>query len=372
MFILIAPDKFKGSLTAREAAEAIHKGFRNIFPEASYKLLPLADGGEGIIGAFREAAGGDIRSATVRDALNRDVQADWLLLDDGTAVIESSQANGLWRIAANERDVPRSSSYGVGQLLKAAAEAGAKSIIVGIGGSATNDAGIGIAAALGFRFLDENGAALEPIPLNFPRIASIASASLPKLPPIRVACDVENPLLGPRGATRVYGPQKGIAPEGLASAEAGHLHFSRLCAGHFGTHFEETPGAGAAGGVGYGLMTFCSATLESGFDCIAAALGVEALIAKADLVITAEGALDSQTLEGKTPYGVARLARRHGVPAYAFAGRLADEELLHQHFQGIASIANAPMSLEQAMADAPRLLELAATRLAHTLASAHR
>lgn len=372
MFIVIAPDKFKGSLSGSQAAGAIHRGFLKVFPEAAYHLVPLADGGEGILNAFQEAVGGECREATVADALGRPVSAFWQLLEDGTAVIESSQANGLWRIAASERDVPRSSSYGVGQLLKAAAEAGAKSIIVGIGGSATNDAGIGIAAALGCRFLDENGAVLEPIPLNFPRIASIASDSLPKLPPIRVACDVENPLLGPRGATRVYGPQKGIAPEDLASAEAGHLHFSRLCAGHFGTHFEETPGAGAAGGIGYGLMTFCSATLESGFDCIAAALGVEALIAKADLVITAEGSLDSQTLEGKTPYGVARLARRHGVPAYALAGRLADEELLHEHFQGIASITNAPMSLEQAIADAPRLLELAATRLAHTLASASR
>lgn len=368
MFILIAPDKFKGSLTAREAAEAIRAGFRKIFPNASYELLPLADGGEGIIEAFREATGGEIRSATVRDALHRDVQAHWLLLDDGTAVIESSQANGLWRIAENERDVARSSTCGVGQLIREAIANGASRIIIGIGGSATNDAGLGLAASLGCRFLDASGNALEAIPRNIPRIATIDSSALISLPPIRVACDVSNPLLGSRGATRIYGPQKGLLLEDLESAEAAHSHFAEICDGHFKTDFAEIPGAGAAGGLGYGLMTFCGAALESGFDCIAGALGAEPLISKADLVITAEGSLDSQTLEGKTPFGISKLARKHGIPVYALAGRLADEDLLHAHFDGIASIVNAPMSLEQAIANAPHLLEMAATRLAHILA----
>ncbi|QTN34174.1 glycerate kinase [Akkermansiaceae bacterium] len=368
MHILIAPDKFKGSLTGRVAAQAIRDGFAKVFPDAAYILLPLADGGEGILDAFRDASD-DVKPAgtTVSDALGRDVEASWLLMADGTAIIESSQANGLWRIAENERDVQRSSTFGVGQLLLAAASAGASRIIVGIGGSATNDAGIGLASALGCRFLDESGNNLDAIPLNFPRITSIDSSGLRKLPPIRVACDVSNPLLGPRGATRVYGSQKGLPPEAMESAEAGLSRFAEICGAHFGTRFQETPGAGAAGGLGYGLMTFCSASLESGFDCIAGALGAEKLIALAGLVITAEGSLDSQTLEGKTPHGVSKLARKHGVPVYALAGRLADEELLHGHFDGIASIMNSPMTLEQAIESAPQLLELAATRLAHTL-----
>ena len=155
-------------------------------------------------------------------------------------------------------------------------------------------------------------------------------------------------------------------PEDLAGAEDAHSHFARICSEHFGTDFEETPGAGAAGGLGYGLMTFCGATLESGFDCVARVLGAEALISKADLVVTGEGSLDSQTLEGKTLFGISKLARKHSVPVYAFAGRLADEDLLHAHFDGIASIVNSPMTLEQAIANAPLLLERAATRLAHT------
>lgn len=372
MLIVIAPDKFKGSLTGREAAQAIHNGFAKVFPDATYVLLPMADGGEGILDALRNAAAGKTKETTVSDALGRPVKASWLHLDDGTAIIESSQANGLWRIKESDRTVPRSSTFGVGQLILEAASAGASGIIVGIGGSATNDAGIGLAAALGCRFLDAMGKPVEALPINIPRISSIDSTDLRKTPPIRVACDVSNPLLGLRGATRVYGPQKGLPPQAIDSAEADHQRFAGLCGDHFGTRFEETPGAGAAGGLGYGLMTFCAATMESGFDCIAGALGAETRISKADLVITAEGCLDAQTLEGKTPYGVAKLARKHGVPVYAFAGCLADEELLHDHFDGIASLVNSPMTLEQAVADAHRLLELAATRLAHTLARAKR
>jgi glycerate kinase len=372
VLIVIAPDKFKGSLTGREAAEAIRDGFARVFPTATYELLPLADGGEGILDAFREAVGGETRGTAVSDALGRRVSASWLLLDDGTAVIESSQANGLWRILENDRDTPRSSTYGVGELLMEAASAGATQIIVGIGGSATNDAGIGLAAALGCRFLDADGNPLNPIPANIPRISSIDSSGLHKLPPIRVACDVSNPLLGSRGATRVYGPQKGLPPEGIVPAEAAHSHFATLCGKHFGTCNEEIPGAGAAGGLGFGLMTFCGATLESGFDCIAGTLGAESLISKADIVVTAEGSLDSQTLEGKAPYGVSRLARKHGVPVYALAGRIADREILLAHFDGIASIMDSPVTLEQAIAEAPQFLESTATRLAGIIAQADR
>ena len=372
MHILIAPDKFKGSLSGKQAAEAIERGFSKVFPNASYRLLPLADGGEGILEAFREIGDAETFESLVNDALGREVGASWLVSRDGsvsTAVIESSQANGLWRIPEWERNLPRSSSFGVGQLIREASSVGVEKIFIGIGGSATNDAGLGIAAALGCRFLDSAGNPVEPVPENFQEIASIDSSEMIPLSPVTVACDVENPLLGPHGATRVYGPQKGLLPADTEAAEAGLNHFSKITNAHFQTDFTAVPGAGAAGGLGYGLMTFCGATLESGFNCIANALQAEAHVSKADLVITAEGSLDSQTLEGKTPIGVSRLARKHGIPVYAFAGRLADEELLQQHFNGIASITNSPMTLDYAIANASQLLELAAARLAHTLES---
>lgn len=368
--IVIAPDKFKGSLTGRQAAEAIRNGFARVFPAATFGLHPLADGGEGILDAFQQAVSGTLREATALDANGREITAQWLLAEINgckTAVIESSQAIGLWRIAPDERDLSRASSFGVGQLILAAAREGVDEIIIGLGGSATNDAGLGLAAALGHRFLDIKGDIVDPVPANIPAIASIDSSGALPLPETTVACDVENPLLGPRGATRVYGFQKGLKPDEMESAEAAHAHLAALARTHFKTSFDETPGAGAAGGLGFGLMTFCGATLASGFDCIAHALHAGEKISAADLVITAEGSLDHQTLEGKTPHGVSKLARKHNIPVYALAGRLADEDLLHQHFDGIASIVNSPMTLEEAIANAPLLLEQAATRLAHTI-----
>jgi glycerate 2-kinase len=368
--IVIAPDKFKGSLTAAEAAAAIRAGFARVFPEATFDLLPLADGGEGILEAFsRSASETETHAATVKNALGRKVRAEFIL-SGKTAVIESSQANGLYLIPSSERDITRANTFGVGQLILAAIAAGAEHILIGIGGSATNDAALGLAAALGCRFLDPDGNEVEPIPANIPRIARIVSSEMPPLPPITVACDVANPLLGERGATRVYAPQKGLLPGQAEETEAALRHLADLANAHFQTDFTETPGAGAAGGLGYGLMTFCGAKLESGFRCIAGALGAEEKIAAADLVVTAEGSLDAQTLEGKTPHGVSRLARKHGIPVYALAGRLADEEILMPHFDGIASIINAPMPLEEAVANAPELLEKAAARLAHTIRSA--
>ncbi len=370
MHIVIAPDKFKGSLTAIEAAAAIRAGFARIFPEATFDLLPLADGGEGLLEAFsRGDSDAETHAVTVKNALGRDVRAEFLF-SGNTAVIESSQANGLYLIPLADRDITRSSTFGVGQLILAAIAAGAENILIGIGGSATNDNALGLAAALGCDFLDSEGQKVDPIPVNIPRIARIDSSEMASLPPITVACDVANPLLGERGATRIYGPQKGLLPGQAEEMESAIRHLADLANEHFRTDFTETPGAGAAGGLGYGLMTFCKARLESGFHCIAKSLGAEERIAAADLVITAEGSLDAQTLEGKTPHGVSCLARKHGKPVYALAGRLADEEILLPHFDGIASLINAPMTLEEAIAHAPDLLEKAAARLAHTIRSA--
>ena len=369
--IVIAPDKFKGSLTAMEVAAAIRAGFTRIFPEATFDLLPLADGGEGILEAFsRSVCAVEKYTITVKNALGQEVSAEFILYGK-TAVIESSQANGLYLIPPTDRDITRANTFGVGQLILAAIAAGAEKILIGIGGSATNDAALGVAAALGCRFLDSDGKAVEPIPANILRIVAIDSSKMPALPPIVVACDVANPLLGERGATRVYGPQKGLLTQQVDATEISLRHLASLTNAHFQTDFTGTPGAGAAGGLGYGLMTFCGAKLESGFQCIAAVLGAEGKIAAADLVVTAEGSLDAQTLEGKTPHGVSQLARKHNIPIYALAGRLADEELLLPHFDGFASLVNAPMTLEQAIANAPALLEKAAVRLAHTIRSAN-
>lgn len=365
--IVIAPDKFKGSLTAIEASASIRAGFARIFPEATFDLLPLADGGEGILEAFsRGVSDAETHAVTVKNALGRDVCAEFLL-SGKSAVIESSQANGLYLIPPSDRDITRSSTFGVGQLILAAIAAGAESILIGIGGSATNDAAMGLAAALGCVFLDADGNKVDAIPANIARIAGIDSSEMTPLPPITVACDVANPLLGVRGATRVYGPQKGLLPGQADEMEASLRRLAGLADAHFGTDFSETPGAGAAGGLGYGLMTFCKARLESGFQCIAKSLGAEERIAAADLVVTAEGSLDAQTLEGKTPHGVSQLARKHRKPVYALAGRIADEETLLPHFDGIASLVSAPMTLEEAIANAPKLLENAAARLAHTI-----
>jgi glycerate kinase len=370
MRILIAPDKFKGSLSAKEAAEAIARGFGQVFPKSICHLLPLADGGEGLLDAFQENGNFSLKESTVRDALGRPATALWLIKQDAsgrTAIIESSQANGLWRITSPDRNPARSSTYGVGQLVREAISTKANQILIGIGGSATNDAGIGLAAALGCVFLNKSGDPLEPVPENFLEIASIDSTGLIALPTIRVACDVKNPLLGSRGATRVYGPQKGIPPEKLDQAEAGLLHVAKIAATHFQKDDSEHPGAGAAGGLGFGLMTFCGATLESGFDCIAETLHAAEQIAKADLVITGEGSLDAQTLEGKTPMGVSQLARKYGIPIYALAGKISDEDQLREHFDGMESILKPGLSLEEAIANAPALLEQAAKRLAESI-----
>ncbi len=365
--IVIAPDKLKESLTAIETAAAIQAGFTRIFPEATFDLVPLADGGEGILEAFsRGVSDAENHAVPVKNALGHEVRAEFIL-SGKTAVIESSQANGLYLIPMTDRDISRANTFGVGQLILSTVAAGAEKILIGIGGSATNDAGLGLAAALGCVFLDANDQEIEPVPANILRITRIDSSMMPPLPPITVACDVSNPLLGERGATRVYAPQKGLLPEQADETEAALRYLAHLANAHFQTDFTETPGAGAAGGLGYGLMTFCKANLESGLDCIAKAIGAEERIAAADLVVTAEGSLDRQTLEGKTPFGVSRLARKHGKPVYAIAGRLADEELLFPHFDGIASLVNAPMTLEEAIANAPDLLEKAAARLAHTI-----
>ncbi|WP_411828020.1 glycerate kinase [Luteolibacter sp. AS25] len=369
--IVIAPDKFKGALTGSEAASAIQAGFAKFFPDAKYTLLPLADGGEGIIEAFSKGTDSfhTRKTVTVQDALRRAVETEFLFIKYPvkTAVIESANANGLWRISSEDRDIGKSSTFGVGQLIREAIGMSVRRIIIGIGGSATNDAGIGMAAALGYRFLDTGGNEVDPIPANFLSIAKIDATDVISLPEITVACDVGNPLLGEQGATAIYGPQKGLLPEEAETSEAALAHVARIIYRELGTDFKESSGAGAAGGLGFGLMSFCNARLECGFDCVASAVGAEEIISCADFVVTAEGSLDAQTLNGKVPFGIAKLARKHRAPVYALAGRVVDDEQLFDFFDGISTILNGPMSTEEAIANAPKILESGAARLAHQI-----
>jgi glycerate kinase len=383
MRVLIAPDKFKGSLSAAQAADALAKGWREGWPIGKplmIERLPVADGGEGTAEAIHDALAGRWVTHAVRDPIGRTVEGRYAVVErpDGErlAVLEMSSASGFSLVQGNDRDLLRGNTFGTGQLLAHALREGADRIIVGIGGSATNDGGIGLAAALGFRFLDAEHRKLEPTPEHLPKLAYIQSPTdaLPAVP-VNVACDVKNPLLGPRGATRVYGPQKGLRD----AAEAAHLELglarlADVAARTFGWDHRDTPGAGAAGGLGFGLMTFCGAELRPGFDLVASLLGLEAAVVRADLVLTGEGSLDGQTLEGKAPAGVAALARRLGRPVIAFGGRIEEAARagLRTCFDELVALSDVEPKLTQAqrMAREPELLCRHAARLAARVAAA--
>jgi glycerate kinase len=319
MRVLIACDKFKGSMSAGEACRAVARGLGAAW---SVDLCPISDGGEGFVDALAVGSGSRRVSVAAGDALGRPVEAPIGLLGDPsapTAVIEMSAASGLWRIRAAERDIRRATTVGTGEMMRRAVEDfGASRLLVGIGGSATNDGGAGMAHALGVRFLDGHGAPLDPWPAALARLESIDESARIELPEVVVACDVDNPLLGERGASVVFGPQKGADPEDVLFLDD---VLERLVAASDGEHWAARPGAGAAGGLGFGLMRFAGARLVSGFELVADALDLAARISRVDLVVTGEGSLDAQTLGGKGPGGVAGLAARAGVPVVAVCGR---------------------------------------------------
>lgn len=347
MKILIACDKFKGSLSALEACEAIAAGL----PDHECELCPIADGGEGFADALLAATSGKKIMAQCRDAVGREVAAEYALLDDGSAVIEMSAASGLWRIEEEERDPLYANTYGTGQLMRHAIEhSKATRLLIGIGGSATNDAGVGMAEALCAKFLEENGQPAMTIPEEFLKITSIDLSGLIALPPITVACDVSNPLLGPNGATAIFGPQKGASSESLPQLENALEHIATLLkADH------DFPGAGAAGGLGFGLKTFCQAELVSGFDLVAQALNLEEKIAAADIVITGEGSLDAQSLDGKGPIGLAKLARAAGKKTIGIAGQVSEEA--KPEFDETHALTDLTLPLETLISEAKPLLE---------------
>src|ERR1700730_6548930 len=367
MKILIAPDKFKGSLSAREVAENIAAGLREVLPQAKIDIVPMADGGEGTAEVVCSALGGSWMKCKVPDPLGREIEARYAFIDDQKlAVMEMSEAAGMWRVAENERDPLRASTLGVGEMLLDAAQRGAREIIIGLGGSATNDGGGGMARKLGFGFFagdkELTGAVTELLELT--RIERPKDLSLPK---ITAAADARKTLLGEKGAPRECGPQKGGTPDRIDTLERALTKLANVVAKELGVDYRDEPGAGAAGGLGFGLMSFCGAKIRTGFDVVAEAVGLESKMKDVDLVITGEGSLDRQTLEGKTPAGVAGLARKLGKHVFAFVGRATEDRQVREMFDGVYQNARAGMSVEENMKRAADLLRDNARQLAKNL-----
>lgn len=367
MHILIAPDKFKGSLSALAAAEAIARGFRAVWPGATMDLAPIADGGEGFAEALASALGAEWVKVRSVDAIGRPIDARYAWLrGEKLAVIEMSEASGLWRIAPEDRDPLRADTFGTGLLLADAIARGAERVLIGIGGSATTDGGAGLARALGCRFVNRDGVEYRPTPGTLALLERIERPSSLRLPEIVAACDVQNPLLGVRGAARVYGPQKGADADRVEDLERAMVRLADVCAASFGKDHRDTPGAGAAGGLGFGLLTFCDATIRPGFDIIAETAHLEDRIAAADLIVTGEGRLDDQTLDGKGPVGVAALARKHDKRVIGFAGSVTPAAERAGLFDTLVPIADG-LPLADAMRDAAVLLEHASQRAARLI-----
>ncbi|HMK35680.1 MAG TPA: glycerate kinase [Desulfomonilaceae bacterium] len=373
MKILVAPNALKGSVSAIEAAERIERGLKRSGLEMVLDLMPIADGGDDTMEVLT-ASGGTIHEVQVLDPLGRPITAHFGILADGrTAVVEMARASGLKLLEPSERNPLKTSTYGTGQLIAAAVKNGARRVIVGIGGSATNDGGVGCAIALGLRVLDETGMEVPGEGGSLARARRMDTEHMmPELrdTEIMIACDVDNPLLGPRGASAVFGPQKGATPEQVTELEANLSHFFGLVAQTLGTDVRHRPCAGAAGGLGGGLMTFLGGRPRSGIDLVLDYLNFQTRVSGIDLVITAEGRMDVQTLGGKGPLGIAKRAWEHGVPTIALAGSIGEGEnqLVAAGFRGIFPIVPGPMSLEEAMKRGGELLESAAERVGRLLA----
>ena len=370
MKIVIAPDSFKDSLSAEGVADAIAAGFAQVLPQAQLVRCPMADGGEGTMEAIVAACAGELRSQRVRGPLGEAVEAGWGWLGDShTAIIEMATASGLQLLTLGQRDACRSSTYGTGQLISAALDAGARRIILAIGGSATNDAGSGMLRALGLQLFDAENQPLAEGGLALSRLARIDVSALDsRLAEVQleVAADVDNPLCGSNGASAIFGPQKGASPEQVQALDQALGRFADHCAQLLGTDVRDFPGCGAAGGMGFAAKAFLQAAFRPGIEVVAELAGLEAAVQGADLVITGEGRFDAQTLRGKTPFGVARVARRHAVPVVVIAGTLGEgyEQLYAHGIDAAFALTSGPMSLEAACANAPALLQARARDIA--------
>ncbi len=364
MRILVCPQEFKESLTTRQAADAIARGVRGAGEDIEVDLAPMADGGPGTIDAVLSSVKGRRMKATVHDPLGRPREAIWALLDEKTALIEMAEASGLALLRSEERDPRRTSTYGTGELIRAALDEGCQRLVVTIGGSATNDGGAGMAQALGARLLDAAGEELEPGGAALMKLQRIDLSGLdPRLRSceVVVAADAVNPLLGPAGASLVYGPQKGGTPEEVAELEAALQRYAGIVQRDLGVDITSVSGAGSAGGLGGGLIAFLGARITSGAEFVAEAIGLAGRIEQANFVFTGEGRLDSQTAYGKAVALVARLAKERGRPVVAFAGSVADDaDLATLRLDAAVPIARGPTTREEMFAKADELLSSAA------------
>jgi len=378
MKVVIAPDSFKDSLSAQGVAEAFALGLAQVWPQATLVKCPMADGGEGTVESILAACAGELRRSRVRGPLGAPVEAAWgWLPHTQTAIIEMAEASGLQLVPPGQRDACISSTFGTGELIRAALDAGAQRVILAIGGSATNDGGAGAMQALGLKLLDAQNQALVPGGLALAQLARLDLSALdPRLAQVRfdIAADVNNPLCGPQGASAIFGPQKGASPAQVQQLDHALGHFAELCAQALGKDVSGEPGSGAAGGLGFAAKAFLGAQFQAGVEVVAELVGLADAVKGADLVITGEGRFDAQTLRGKTPFGVARIAKQHGVPVVVIAGTLGEgyQELYDHGIDAAFAVTSGPMTLEQACAEAPRLLRERATDIARVWQMARR
>ncbi|MEN6413913.1 MAG: glycerate kinase [Veillonellales bacterium] len=369
MNIVVAPDSYKGSVSAMGVANAMEQGVLAVFPEATVQKLPIADGGEGTVEALVASTGGQMIQEEVVGPLGTPIKSYWGILGDGeTAIIEMAAASGLPLVPKDKRDPRITTTYGTGQLIQAALQKGLNKIIIGIGGSATNDGGAGMVQALGAKFLDASGTPLPQGGASLAKLAQIDLSGLDKrlaAADLMVACDVDNPLCGPRGASAVFGPQKGATSAMIAELDKALKIYAQLAAKATGKDIAECSGAGAAGGLGAGLLFFTNAKLRPGVEIVLEAAGFAAMVEAADLVITGEGRTDFQTAFGKAPVGVAKVAKQWKVPVVCLAGGLGQgaDDVLQQGIDGLMSIIPQPMTLEECMENGAALIETATARL---------
>ncbi|MFK7680413.1 glycerate kinase [Priestia megaterium] len=373
MKIVIAPDSFKESLTALNVCEAVEKGIRTHFPNAEISKVPMADGGEGTVQSLVDATGGQIIQAKVTGPLGKEVEAFYGILGDGkTAVIEMAAASGLHHVPVDKRNPLITTTRGTGELILKALDQKVKHIIIGIGGSATNDGGAGMAKALGAKLLDANGAEMKEGGGSLNQLAAIDLTNLDsRLAEVKVevACDVDNPLTGETGASAVFGPQKGATPDMVKQLDRNLAHYAAVIEKEMDIHIQNVPGAGAAGGIGGGLLAFLSAELNPGVDIVIEATQLESYIKDADLVITGEGRIDGQTIYGKTPIGVAKTAKKHSVPVIAIAGSIGTgSEAVYEHgISALFSVVPGAVDLSEALEKAGENIERTAKNVASVI-----
>ncbi|MED4212334.1 glycerate kinase [Priestia megaterium] len=373
MKIVIAPDSFKESLTALRVCEAVEKGIRTHFPDAEISKVPMADGGEGTVQSLVDATGGQIIQAKVTGPLDKEVEAFYGILGDGkTAVIEMAAASGLHHVPVDKRNPLVTTTRGTGELILKALDHKVKHIIIGIGGSATNDGGAGMAKALGAKLFDAKGAEIKEGGGSLDQLTFIDLTNLDsRLAEVKVevACDVDNPLTGETGASAVFGPQKGATPDMVKQLDRNLAHYAAIVGKEMGIHIQSVPGAGAAGGLGGGLLAFLSAELKPGVDIVIKATQLESYIKNADLVITGEGRIDGQTIYGKTPIGVAKTAKKHSVPVIAIAGSIgAGSEAVYEHgISALFSVVPGAVTLPEALEKADENIERTAKNVASVI-----